>query len=492
MATEQRYEQYFDKTWENNFFGLINNQTVCLLCDYYPVVVKKFVIDRHYKNKHADEYSKYVDQEKRNLIEGLKLIYQEGSNSSSFSDNDNTSSIKAVTASYAISLLIAKHSRPFIEGDFIKECLIEAVKSFGNSLTLAEVASIPLSKKTVASRIFNIACSIEEKLKSLLASCSYFSLCLDESTDNRHVSQLSIFIRIVQNDFSYVEELLDFVPMHGTTTGVDIFRGVEQTLQKFNTDFSKCSAIVTDGAKAMIGSKTGFFGQLRQRDLKIPLIHCIIHQEALCGKAIKLCTAMKTVTKIINLIKGGHKFQHFLDEHNAIYTDVPLYCEVRWLSAAKCLEKFFAIRKEIFLFLQEMSIAKDNDFKSLFEDTDFLCELAFITDLTNHLNSLNLKLQKTNQTICQLVSHIDSFRRKLALFKNHLEKDSLHFYPSCQILFEEYGTSCNFKKYIDLINSLISQFDTRFTDFESLRKDLILFENRLTVEIEDQNFSDQF
>jgi len=102
MASEQRYEQHFDKTWENNFFGLINNQTVCLLCGYHPVVVKKFVIDRHYKNKHADEYSKYVDQEKRNLIEELKLIYQEGSNSSSFNDNDNTSSIKAVTASYAI------------------------------------------------------------------------------------------------------------------------------------------------------------------------------------------------------------------------------------------------------------------------------------------------------------------------------------------------------------------------------------------------------
>jgi len=87
------------------------------------------------------------------------------------------------------------------------------------------------------------------------------------------------------------EELLDFVPLHGTTTGIDIFRGVEQTLQKFNTDFSKCSVIVTDGAKAMIGSKTGFFGQLRQRDLKIFFIHCIIHQEALYGKTIKLCTA---------------------------------------------------------------------------------------------------------------------------------------------------------------------------------------------------------
>jgi len=34
-------------------------------------------------------------------------------------------------------------------------------------------------------------------------------------------------------------------------------------------------------------------------------------------------------------------------------------------------------------FFQEMSIAKNDDFKSLFED--FLCEIAFITDLTNHL-----------------------------------------------------------------------------------------------------------
>jgi len=36
-------------------------------------------------------------------------------------------------ASYAISLFIAKYSKPFIEGDFIRECLIEAIKSFSNS-----------------------------------------------------------------------------------------------------------------------------------------------------------------------------------------------------------------------------------------------------------------------------------------------------------------------------------------------------------------------
>jgi len=128
---------------------------------------------------------------------------------------------------------------------------------------------------------------------------------------------------------------ISFDFLYNTTTGIDIFEAVNQTLQKFDIDFSKCSVIVTDGAKAMIGSKNGFFGQLKQRSLKVPVIHCIIHQEALCEKVVKLCTAMQIVTKIINTIKGGHKFlshrkfQYFLEEHNALYKDVPLYCEVR-------------------------------------------------------------------------------------------------------------------------------------------------------------------
>lgn len=140
----------------------------------------------------------------------------------------------------------------------------------------------------------------------------------------------------------------------------------------------------------MIGLKNGFLGQIGKRDLKFPIIHCIIHQEALYGKAVKLCTAIETVTKIINFIKGDNKFlfrkfQHFLEEHNTAYTDVPLYCEVRWLSAEKCLEKFFAIRKEIFLFMQEVSIAKCDEYKFFLEDLEFLCKLAFIIDLINHL-----------------------------------------------------------------------------------------------------------
>jgi len=58
-------------------------------------------------------------------------------------------------------------------------------------------------------------------------------LCLDENTDIRHMSQLNIFIRIVQDDYLCAEELLDFVILRNTTTGFDIFLAVEEIFKIF-------------------------------------------------------------------------------------------------------------------------------------------------------------------------------------------------------------------------------------------------------------------
>jgi hypothetical protein len=37
----------------------------------------------------------------------------------------------------------------------------------------------------------------------------------------------------------------------------------------------------------MRGSNTGFIGLLKKNGIKVPVLHCIIHQEALCGKFMK-------------------------------------------------------------------------------------------------------------------------------------------------------------------------------------------------------------
>ena len=82
---------------------------------------------------------------------------------------------------------------------------------------------------------------------------------------------------------------------------------------------------------------------------------------------------------------------------------------------------------------------------SLLEDMIFL-EFAFIIDINNQL--LNLKLQRTNQNIFQLVSQlVESFRRKLQVLKSHLNDNIYYFFSSCQILLEEYDNNYNFKEY---------------------------------------------
>lgn len=44
----------------------------------------------------------------------------------------------------------------------------------------------------------------------------------------------------------------------------------------------------------------------------------------------------------------------------------------------------------------------------------FLCKLAFLTDITKHLNCLNIKLQK-EKTVLDLIDHINAFKNQINL-----------------------------------------------------------------------------
>lgn len=202
MATKRKIHRS-DEVLAKNFFTSIQNQTICLICGFTPVTASQYHLQRHYETLHSESYADYSEPETKALIEGLKLVYCESRFDLEQLENETiksfpeTSSEKAVAASYAVSLLIGKNCKPFADGNLIKQCLIETIKAFGNNISLEEAKSISLSERTVARRIANMNESVENKIARLLNSCDYFSLCLDESTDNKHVSNLSIFVRIV-------------------------------------------------------------------------------------------------------------------------------------------------------------------------------------------------------------------------------------------------------------------------------------------------------
>ncbi|XP_076764856.1 general transcription factor II-I repeat domain-containing protein 2-like [Xylocopa sonorina] len=213
---------------------------------------------------------------------------------------------KAVDTSYVLSELIAKHSKPFTE---------------------------------VAERITDLATNLSDQIKAKSSSLESFSIACDESTD-----------------IVWILELLELIPMHGTTTGHDIFNSVFELLQKYNLPLSKLNSVATDGAPSMTGKNNGS---------KIHHKHCIIHQEVLCTKVIKIENVLSCSQTILG-------FE----------------------------------RRNMCKFLQTK-----NEDTSLFSDQMWLQDLSFMVDITKHLSDLNLLLQGKDQIITNIFDIIKAFKQ---------------------------------------------------------------------------------
>lgn len=475
--------------WESDYLITTNNnKTQCLICMQIIAVPKEFNVKRHYTTLHAEKFEKYTGESRSTLVAEYKKKFR---HQTQFFTKVNSAQNSSLAASYKVSLQLAKAKKPFSDGELVKKCAIEMAKLFDEPKLAEKFETVSLSHQTVARRVDHMDQYVSKKLCDSIQKCEYFSICLDESTDQADVSQLLIFVRTIQEDFTVNEELLSLIPLHGTTKGTDIFKAVQSSVKNYG-GFDKCSCIVTDGAKAMTGTGTGFCGQLKQNNINCPTIHCIIHQEALCGKSLRQINAMKVAVKVTNIIRGGNrslthrKFRDFLREMDAAYGDLLLHSDVRWLSAGKCLKRFFAIRKEIPIFLKSEVKSDTAELEEQMQDPIFLSDLAFLTDMTYHLNELNLKLQGKQQNIADLYGNLKGFINKMKLFKSTLSKNDFTFFPSCKEHYDEMQNfeGISFTAHIKFIDVIMEDFDNRFADFKKIQEDIAVFIQPLTVSIE--------
>ena len=79
------------------------------------------------------------------------------------------------------------------------------------------------------------------------------------------------------------------------------------------------------------------------------------------------------------------------------------------------MKRLYGLREEINLCL----IHKNNDVPKL-SDPEWIMDLAFLVDVTGHLNMLNCKLQGKNVVINEAFDMIQAFEARLQLWADQL------------------------------------------------------------------------
>ncbi|GCC38090.1 hypothetical protein chiPu_0016601 [Chiloscyllium punctatum] len=345
---------------------------MCLVCGAQVTVFKDYNLNHHYVTKLAEKYNNLSDQERARELDALlaKLHNQQRRFTKLHISRD-----AAVKTSYVITHKIARNSKPFSDGEFIKERLLDSAELICPEKKEA-FENVSLSRPTVTRRIGDIARNLELQLQHRAVNFDFFSLALEESCDVRDTAQLLIFVRGITTDFKITEELAAMKSIKGTTTGNDLFT-----------------------------------------------------EEVLCKSVLKINHVVDVVTKIVNFMKAralNHRqFAALLEENDTEHRDIGYHTAVRWLSLGKMLESVWDLREET----QDFCVKKGNGIPQL-SDADWIADLGFAVDVTALMNELNLKLQCKGLFGHELYNLVKAFMRKLQLLSSQMEVNILTHLPT--------------------------------------------------------------
>ena len=225
---------------------------------------------------------------------------------------------------------------------------------------------------------------------------------MDDSTDATDMTQLAIFSRGLNDKYNVTDEMASLVPLKGEAKSRDLYEAVKNMLKWLSLSIINISGIVTDGALAMVGKREGLAKLTEDNAIAAPnshlmKYHCIIHQENVCTKALKMDNVVQIIIKTVNFItvKGlNHRqFQEFLK----------YWCWL-WWHHLLFQNKMAKLRPNVekilwFAILSSHLWYQKNKFVPEHDNENWLTHLAFLVDLITHLNELNMCLQDENQLI---------------------------------------------------------------------------------------------
>ncbi|XP_021110008.1 general transcription factor II-I repeat domain-containing protein 2B isoform X4 [Heterocephalus glaber] len=430
----------FQEKWERAYFFVeVQNIPTCLICKQSMSVSKEYNLRRHYQTNHSKHYDRYTEQTRDAKLEELKSGLHR-----------------------------------YLLGPSDMVC------------TEPRLPSVSLPENIEVQPVEDVAGNPWEKLREKIKLFVAYSIAIDEITDINNTTQLAIFIRGVDENFDASEELLDTVPMTGTKSANEIFARVEKSLKKFNIDWSKLVSVASTGTPAMVDANNGLVTKLKSKvatcckgsDLKS--VCCIIHPESLCAQRLQMDHVMDVVVSSVNWIcsrgLNHSEFTTLLYELDSQYGSLLYHTGIKWLSRGLVLKRFFESLEEIDNFLS----SRGKPVPQL-SSGDWIRDLAFLVDMTTHLNTLNVSLQGHSQIVTQMYDLIRAFVAKLCLWETHLARNNLAHFPTLKSVSQNESDGLN---YIPRIEELKSEFQRRLSDFKLYEGELTLFSSPFATKID--------
>ena len=143
-----------------------------------------------------------------------------------------------------------------------------------------------------------------------------------------------------------------------------------------------------------------------------------------------LSEVLPSCIKVLNFIKTrplySRLFAIFCGEINDEYLSQLFHTEVRWLSPGKIFQLLFELKEELLMFLCD----HNTELVSIMADEIWLCKVAYLADIFNKFNELNLSLQERNLNILFSHDQIEVFKKKLNIWTKKVSEKILDLFPT--------------------------------------------------------------
>ena len=408
----KKSRKYSDNYLDFGFTFVLQNgeeKPQCVICN--KILASESMLPNKLKRHLTSSHRQFESKSRSFFARKLNDMKRQVSTISKFTQFPS----KALLAFYQVAHRIAKCKKPHsIVEELVLPAAIDLATTMIGEGAAEKLKLVLLSNDTVCRRIGDMALDIHDLLIDQMKQRE-FGLQLDEATDGSRDAHLFCYVRFI--DFSLhslVEELLFCKPIEVGCRGIDLFNIIDNFISTNNLDWENCISICTDGARAMSGSRSGLRSLIQERAPMAKWVLCMIHREALVARELspELGATVEIVTKVINFIKTrplkSRMFEKLCAEMNAEHRRLLFYCSSRWLSLGKSFERVYGLLNELRAILQQ----EKNQLADYLSETEFLLKLAYVCDIFDKLNKMNLSMQGAHKNVLDISNKITAFTKK--------------------------------------------------------------------------------